>query len=103
MQDERDKEIRRLRKLVSDRTKALKELTGSVEGTIALLDRECQSMPGEQGSRIAKIINALQYTNDSVRHFDLGEKFPLKRPNLKRLDELMANVEEHHQTIGKYR
>ena len=54
----------------------LKKLTETVKAFIARLD-ELMSQPStvERGQRIAKICNALEMTNDSIRYGSLGIDF----------------------------
>lgn len=60
--------------------KALKELTQFVDTFLGSLDAEMRK-PSDiaRGKRIAELSNKLDMGNDHVRHFTLGEKFPLKK------------------------
>ena len=55
--------------------KALKEHCNNVEEFIKKFD-ELMKLPSthERGQKMAKLINALQFSNDSIKHFQLGEK-----------------------------
>lgn len=82
MEDETLQEfsIRKLRAEVRDLKKTLTEHTETCRRVIAALDAEMKK-PSDmgRGKRIAKIVGALEFTNDRARHFQLGEPFPLKR------------------------
>lgn len=74
-------EAKELRRRVRDLIKTLREHTICTANTIAMIDAEMKKpADNERGKRIAKILNRLEFTNDSARHFQLGEKFPLKKP-----------------------
>jgi len=73
-------QIREIVKEKNKLCKALKEHTEIAKKVIAAIDAEMKKPSDvERGKRIAKIISALEFENDSKRHFDLGEKFPLSR------------------------
>ena len=60
--------------------KTLKSHTEVARQVIAAMDAEMKKpSDAERGKRIAKIVAALEFSNDSARHFRLGEKFPLGR------------------------
>jgi hypothetical protein len=60
--------------------KALKELTQFVDTFLGALDAEMKKPSTEdRGRRVAMLSNKLEMGNDHVRHFTLGEKFPLKK------------------------
>jgi hypothetical protein len=59
--------------------KSLESLTMTVRQLVVWMDREMQGPSNDQrGAKISKLMNALEFVNDSVRHFTLGEN--LKRP-----------------------
>lgn len=60
--------------------KSLRELSAAVTAAVKAIDAE-MSLPQspERGSRIAKILNALDMANDKVRYFRLGVDFRTDR------------------------
>jgi hypothetical protein len=66
-------EIRRLKRELRERTKALQDLSGAVTTFLALLDEEMkQPSTPERGKRIAALSNGLDRANDRARYFALG-------------------------------
>lgn len=74
------RENAKLRREVRDLKKTLREHAEVCRKVIAALDIEMKKPSDmERGKRIAKIVGALEFTNDRARYFQLGEAFPLKR------------------------
>jgi hypothetical protein len=92
---------KKLRKQLRDRTKALKSLTQWVAAFIAILDDEMKkpSTP-DRGSRLGKMAHAMQFINDSVRHFELSEKFPLKQVKGEALQAARKQLEEYSDRVA---
>ena len=72
--------VSNLQRKVRELKKHLKEHTEITKKVITAMDAEMKKPSDvERGRRIAKIISALEFGNDSARHFGLDEKFPLSR------------------------
>jgi len=60
--------------------RALRELSANVSVALAALDVEMKKPPSsERGKGVARILNALEMANDSVRYTHLGVNFRTDR------------------------
>ena len=74
-------ETKALKRRVRELEKTLREHTDIARKVIAAIDAEMKRpADNARGQRIGRIIHALEWSNDSARHFQLGEEFPLSRP-----------------------
>jgi hypothetical protein len=66
-------DIRTIKRHAKENAKALKELSAAVTTAIDAIDLAMKgTLTTENGNKIARIVNALDFANDRARYFHLG-------------------------------